>query len=66
MKLSELKEQLFPNWNWTDKFLAECLEEFLVKVNSGKILPTNKNFDDYVNYRIEESEMCRIDLSCGL
>ena len=44
MKLSELKEQLFPNWNWTDKFLAECLEEFLVKVNSGKILPINKKF----------------------
>ena len=57
---------LFPNWDWTDKFLEECLEEYLIKVNSGKALPTNNDFDDYVNYRIEESEMCRIDLEYGI
>ena len=67
MTIKELKNKLSHNWDWNDKFNQECLEIFLIKVNKGNTLPTDKNFDDSINYMIEECEMNRIDMEyCGL
>lgn len=62
MSIQELKNKLSHNWNWNNKFNQECLKNFLIKVNKSGTLPTNKNFDDFINYMIEEYEMNRIDM----
>lgn len=65
MKLSELKELLSQDWDWTDNFLMECLKEYLVKVNSGEALPNDKDFEEYYNYRFQEATFAYIILVDG-